>query len=166
MRQRFLPKSLVALGILAAGLSACNSSSSAPVGPPPTPVACGTSIPSLAVAYPAPGASGIPSNLQGIIFSSSVALPATAQAWLAPTSAQPSPAAYLPADALGFYPVTAAPTPYPSPFATPAYANPIYTESLDRQPYLTVNTQYNVYYNDFASSCYPQLLSTFTTGAS
>jgi hypothetical protein len=61
-------------------------------------------------------------------------------------------------------PVASAPSPLPSPYATPSFANPIYQESASDGYILPANTQIGVYLNDLNSNCQPEkLLGTFTS---
>lgn len=126
-------------------------------GPGPsnaTPGTCGSAFTSFAVVYPAPGATGIPDNLPGIVFATSGGLAATSQALLVPAGSS----VFLP-----FAYVAAAPNPLPSPNAPPSFANPVYQESASAGTILPAATLVSVYFNEANSNCTPGLLSTFTT---
>ena len=132
-----------------AALVACNSSNvltSVPV--------CGASLGKVALVYPAPNSTGIPDNFAGVIFGSSTTLPSSYQALLL-SAASPQ---FVP---LGF--VTAAPSPLPSPYQTPSFANPVYQESAAGGLTLQPAKPVAVYLNDQNSNCSPALLGSFTS---
>lgn len=116
---------------------------------------CGAPRGQLALAYPAPGSTGIPDNFQGIIFASTAGLTTSYQAVVVAAGSS---------NGEQLEPIANAPSPLPTPFATPGFANPVYQESGSGGLVLPANTQISVYLNDLGSNCSPtKLLGTFTT---
>jgi hypothetical protein len=146
-------KSAAVFTIVAAlvALGGCNSSSTS--NPPPPPL-CGAPSGPVSLAYPAPGSTGIPDNFSGVIFVSKNGLYNSYQAWLA------LPGASLP---VVLQPVANAPTPLPSPLATPSYANPIYQMSSSGAVVLPAASKIGVYLNNANSSCTASYQGSFTT---
>ncbi len=117
---------------------------------------CGAPAGQVALAYPAPGATGIPDNFPGVVFASSSGLTSGYQAVIVPAGSS---------EGTQLAPVASAPSPLPSPFATPGFANPIYQESASGGgDVLPAATQISVYLNNLNSNCQPRtLLGTFTS---
>ena len=116
---------------------------------------CGAPQGTVALAYPAPGATGIPDNFQGVVFASTNGLTSSYEAVVVPAGSSQGTV---------LAPVATAPSPLPSPYATPTFANPIYQESASDGYLLPAATQISVYLNDANSNCSAQkLLGTFTS---
>ena len=116
---------------------------------------CGAPTGQVALVYPAPGATGIPDNFQGVIFGSTSGLSSSYQAVVVPAGSS---------QGTQLAPVAIAPSPLPSPYATPSFANPNYQESASGGYVLPAATQISVYLNDLNSNCQPRaLLGTFTS---
>lgn len=130
-----------------AAVTACGGGSSSA-----TPAACGA--PNLTMVYPAPGATGIPANLPGIVFATTSGLNASSEALVVPAGSS---------QFLAFAVVAPAPASLPAPNALPGYANPVYQESAANGIILPAATPISVYYNDLSSNCNPSLIATFTT---
>jgi len=139
----------------ATGLAALAACSGNPYNYNSANLACGAPSGKVALAYPAPGATGIPDNFAGVVFASTNGLTSGYQAVVVPAGSS---------QGTQLAPVAAAPTPLPSPYATPSFANPIYQESASDGYILPAATQINVYLNDLNSNCQPEkLLGTFTS---
>ena len=118
---------------------------------------CGAPSGQVALVYPAPGSTGIPDNFQGIVFGSSASggLSGGYQAVVVPAGSSTGQQLAT---------VANAPSPLPSPYAVPSFANPVYQESASEGLVLPAATQISVYLNDLGSNCQPsKLLGTFTT---
>jgi hypothetical protein len=139
----------------ALGAVACNSSNNSPPAPPACAPPNGTTT---VLVYPAPGSTGIPDNFGQVILGSTAAgLSNTYQAFVFDSSSGVN----------GYYfaTVTPAPSPLPSPAATPTFLNPVYQSSSSTNPNLWPQGHtLSVYLNDQAnSSCTPQTsLGSFT----
>ena len=114
---------------------------------------CGAPSGQVALSYPAPGSTGIPDNIQGVVFAASSGLSGTYQALVVPAGSS---------QGIAFERIAAAPSPIPSPNATPI-ANAIYQESASGGVILPAATTVAVYLNDSASTCTPSLQGSFTT---
>jgi hypothetical protein len=145
------------LGALVLGvafLTACNGGGNA--GPPAfTAIPC--TLPSgtlVALAYPEPSASAVPTSPGQVVVAVSTALPNTWQVVLQ------YPGGYLGWEGLLN---TIAPASIPTPYAVPTFANPTY-QSSGLTSALPPNTTVNVLLNNQGSSCnqFPQIGS-FTT---
>jgi hypothetical protein len=131
------------------GLAAC-SQTATPV------IACtlptGTQV---ALAYPAPGASGVPDSPGQIVIAATPALPNSWQIVL-----------QYPNGSVGVEGVlnTISPSSIPTPFATPGFANPTYESGGLVGPIASGPTTISVLLNNQSSSCngFPQIAS-FTT---
>jgi hypothetical protein len=118
-------------------------------------LACGAPTGQVALAYPAPGATGIPDNFAGIVFASTNGLTSSYQAVVVPAGSS---------QGTQLAPIASAPSPLPSPYATPSFTNPVYQESASDGYILPAATQISVYLNDLNSNCQPEkLLGTFTS---
>jgi hypothetical protein len=116
---------------------------------------CGAPTGQVALAYPAPGSTGIPDNFAGIVFASTGGLTSGYGAYIVPAGSSSGTLLET---------VAAAPSPLPSPYAVPSFANPIYQESASGGTILPAATQIGVYLNDLNSNCQPtKLLGTFTS---
>ncbi|MGH7728912.1 MAG: hypothetical protein ACREM2_08985 [Vulcanimicrobiaceae bacterium] len=143
---------LVAVGALGvAALAACGGNSN----PNSANLPCGAPQGQVVVAYPAPSSTGIPDNFQGVIFASTNGLSGSYSAALAANGSS---------QGILLQNVSAVSPPFPTPFASPSFANPVYQESsyFGNSP-LSAATTYGVYLNDQNSNCTPTLLSTFTS---
>jgi hypothetical protein len=151
-RKLLLPGAVLA-GVAAAALASCGGGGSSP-STSGTPGPC-SQPGEVVMVYPAPGATAIPTLMPGIVFGApGGALGGTSQALLAPSGGTTTAT---------FLPVTAAPSPLPTPNALPTFANPVYQISGSNGSLLPSGTALNVYYNDYSTSCTPTLLGTFTT---
>lgn len=138
----------VALGV-GAVLAGCGQSVNA------TPPACvAPAGVGVQVIYPAPGATGIPDAFTQVILATQGGLPATFDVTLVgPTF---SGIAY-------FGSVLPAPTPFPSPAATPSFTNPTYLTSTNGGYTFAPGTTLTAQLNDLNSNCVPStVLGTFT----
>jgi hypothetical protein len=140
---------LVAAGALAAcagGTNGANAGLAAPLCPLPAGV-------TAALAYPAPGAMNVPDNIAQIVIAVSSPLPAT---WGADVLAPSGTVTFLPSF------VTIAPSAIPTPYATPAFANPVYESSTTVA--LPAASLITVLASDSTIACttFPQI-GTFTT---
>jgi hypothetical protein len=116
---------------------------------------CGAPSGQVALAYPAPGATGVPDNFAGVVFASTSGLTAGYGAYIVPAGSSSGTLLET---------VAPAPSPLPSPYATPGFANPVYQESASGGVVLPAATQIGVYLNDLNSNCQPtKLLGTFTS---
>ena len=108
----------------------------------------------MALAYPVPGASGVPDSPGQVVIAASTALPNSWQVVL-----QFPYGGLLPEDLLN----TVAPAAVPTPYATPSFANPVY-QSSGLTSALPAATTVNVLLNNQASNCnsFPSV-GTFTT---
>ncbi|MBV9269948.1 MAG: hypothetical protein JO165_02560 [Candidatus Eremiobacteraeota bacterium] len=140
---------IVALGAFAA----CNSggSNNTPASP------CTIPASSVSVVYPAPNATGVPGAFQQIIVAVSSPLPSSWNAVIQYTD---------PVNALqtrgGNQVVTVSP-PFPTPSATPSFANPVYQSSAFPSLVVPSNVTVSVFLNDLNSGCTPTSVSSFTT---
>ena len=154
---------VAAAAVLAAVIAGCNSGNTTTNVAP-----CGTPAGMQAqLVYPAPGSTGIPDNVSQIIVATNSTLPPD---WQGGTGWDVLLAyAYNPAYGSGHYGLgfTAAATPFPSPTATPSFANPTYwssTITYSNAPNLPPASQITVELNDLNSTCYPGVtIGTFTT---
>jgi hypothetical protein len=143
----------LALGaaLLAVGLAACGG------GGNTTPAVIPCVLPSgeqISLAYPIPGATGVPDSPGQIILAESVALPNSWQIILSLANGSA-------ANAEGV--VLTAASPLPTPFATPAFANPIYQSSALTSGLASATTLI-VLLNNQASNCNGLInLGQFTT---
>jgi hypothetical protein len=145
------------LGVLIAGiafLAACNGGGNS-TPPAQTLVPC--SLPSgtvVALAYPEPSATAVPTSASQVVFAVSSPLPSSWQAVLAFPNGALVPEALL-------NPI--APSSIPTPYAVPTFANPTY-QSSGLTGSLPSGTLVQVLLNNQASSCneFPQIGS-FTT---
>jgi hypothetical protein len=141
-------KSLAAgLGILGLGavLAACNSSSNS-TSPSPT---CTIPVSQYQLVYPAPGATAVPDAIQQVIVAANTAFPSTWDATLGQVAG-------------GTFAVVQ--PPFPSPTATPSFANPVFEESTFPNTVLPSQTTVSVYLNDLGSNCLPAgPIGSFTT---
>jgi len=132
-----------------AALVACNSSNA--INSVPN---CGAPSGKVVLVYPAPNSTGIPDNFPGVIFGSSSGLASSYQALLLPAGNSQ----FVPLES-----VAAAPSPLPSPYQTPSFANPVYQESASGGVTLPSGTSVQVFLNDQNSNCSPALLGAFTS---
>jgi hypothetical protein len=154
---------VAAAAVFAAIIAGCNSGSNTVNVAP-----CGTPAGMQAqLIYPAPGSTAIPDNVSQIIVATNGTLPAdwqTGNGWDVLLAYN-----FNPAYGNGHYGnmFAAAATPFPSPAATPSFANPTYyssTISYTNAPNLPPATQVTVQLNDLNSTCYPGItIGTFTT---
>ncbi len=150
MMQRHGIAGIVVAAAVAVGFSACNSSNTVynPGGP------CGAPSGQVALAYPAPNATGIPDNFPGVIFASTNGLGGLYQAIVVPAGS--SVGVYLNV-------VQPAPSPLPTPNVHP-FPNAVYEESAVPPGYvLPAATQMSVYLNDGNSNCTPSFQGSFTS---
>ncbi len=147
-----LPVALVVAGA-AATLAGCSGGGSSTPSSSGTPSPC-SAAGAVVMVYPAPGATAIPTLMPGIVFGAPGALGGTSQALLQPSGSTSS---------TGFLPVTAAPSPLPTPNAIPTFAGVVYQISGSNGSLLPSATTLNVYYNDYSTACTPTLLGSFTT---
>jgi len=139
---------LVALAVFAA----CNSGSTnnTPAAPCTIPAA------SSAVVYPAPNATGVPDAFQQIIIAVSSPLPGTWDAVIQYPIAGVTNTVYG-------NPVVSVSPPFPTPNATPSFANPVYqSSSFPANLVLPSGVQVNVFLNDLNNGCTPTSVSSFT----
>jgi len=107
----------------------------------------------VALIYPAPGSTAIPDAVTQVIIAASGPLPATFDVALTATSGQ----AY-------FGQVLPAASPFPSPAATPPFANPTYYTSTNGGYTFASQTLLTAQINDLNSNCTPgSSLGSFTT---
>jgi hypothetical protein len=153
MNERFARRTVAALptvglAALAAAMAGCSGG-----GSNASPGNCGAPTGQVALSYPAPGATGIPDNIPGIVFASTNGLSSSYGAVVAQAGSSSS---------FTFLAVAPAPSPLPSPNVMP-FPNAVYQESASGGTILAAGTSYGVYLNDFNSNCTPTLLGTFTT---
>ncbi len=139
---------LGAIVALAAIVAGCSSSTN------PSPGPCGGVSGPVTLVYPAPNSTGIPANLQGVVFGVQVPLTSLYQAVIVPNGGSTQ---------FIFNTVQAAPSPLPSPYATPSFANPTYQISPFLGQTLPAASLVNVYLNDLNSGCTPSYKGSFTT---
>jgi len=104
----------------------------------------------VALVYPAPGSTGIPDDLGGfVVLGSTRALPSNYGVVVQNNAT---------GNAAGFGGVGPAPSPIPSPFATPAFASPVYQASGSLGATFVAGSQLTVYFNDLNNpNCAPTL---------
>jgi hypothetical protein len=137
----------VAIVTLAATACSSNVVTNPPQCKPPSGV-------QTVLVYPAPNATAIPDNLPLVVLGSTSALPSGYQALIVNISTQN-----------GYYynPVSIAPSPIPTPYATPAFANPIYQSSVNPGVTWVSGSTIAVYLNNSNSGCNPSYqLGSFT----
>ena len=149
-RRPSLSWALAGLAATFAGLTACGGSGSGPSAPQPPCAPSGA----VTLVYPAPNATAIPDNVSGIVFASQAGVAASSQALLLPANTS----GYF-----GFNVIVAAPSPLPSPYLLPSFANPVLQESTNPNYVAPAATGIGVYYNNFAAYCTPVFLGAFTT---
>ena len=119
--------------------------------PPPCVAPAGTQI---QMVYPVPGATGVPDTFTQIVLATSGTVPATFDVTLVGSTL---------AGVAYFGSVLPAPTPLPSPVATPSFANPVYLTSTNGGYTFAPGTTVTAQINDLGSSCVPgTVLGTFT----
>lgn len=140
-------------GIVAlAAFAACNTggSNNTPAAP------CTIPATSFAVVYPAPNASAVPDAIQQIIVAVNSPLPAS---WNAVIQ---YPSGGVVQTAVGA-PVATVNPPFPTPNATPSFANPVYqSSSFPTNPVVPSGATVTVFLNDLGSNCTPTSVSTYT----
>jgi hypothetical protein len=148
---RLLFAALIALAATGS-FAACNSNNN-PTPPAPGPTCSPPAGTQVALVYPAPGSTAIPDNLGQIIIGSTAALPSS---WNAVTVS--------PNATVGWGTFTSVSPPFPTPNATPSFANPVYQSSAINGTFAS-NETVSVYINDTASAnCTPfGPLGSFTT---
>lgn len=134
-----------AFAVMAAALvlAACNNSNPS-LGPTPGPTCVLPSGTQSALVYPAPNATAVPDTFGQVIIGSTAALPST---WDVALVATAFPAVYG-------NPFQTATPPFPTPNATPSFANPVYQKS-DFAGNAPTKVVYSVYLNDKSSNCTP-----------
>ena len=146
---------LMAVLALACALAACNNGNSTPPGPGPT--CAPPSGTQYALVYPAPNSTAIPDTFGQIIIGASPALPSN---WDVVVTTALSPASVGGVHGGTFQ--TTAP-PFPTPNATPSFANPTYQSSSfsgGNFPGEVVN----VFLNNTSTNCTPLgPIGSFTT---
>lgn len=141
-----------ALGLLAlaCAAAACNSGNSSNTPAP----ACTVPVAQYALVYPAPNATAVPDQIQQIIIGSTSALPNSWDAVLTYPGALPN---------YGSAVATVQP-PFPSPTATPSFANPVYQSSAFTNLVIPSGATVSVFLNDLNSGCAPTgPIATFKT---
>lgn len=137
-----------ALGV-AAVLASCGPSSNST--PPQCVAPAGVEV---QMVYPVPGATGVPDAFTQVVLATQGTLPSTFSVTLVGSTF--SGIAYFGA-------VLPAPTPLPSPAATPAFANPTYLTSTNGGYTFPAGTTLTAQLNDLNSNCVPgTVLGTFT----
>lgn len=145
---------LAALG-LAIVLAACNNSNPNPLPTlgPDCVLPAGTQT---VLVYPAPGATAVPGTFGQVIIGSTAALPSS---WVvAVTDALNPPPNYIFSGGLQ----TASP-PFPTPNATPSFANPQYQSGSYSGITFAPGQTVTAYVNNTASNCTPVQIGTFST---
>lgn len=147
-----MKKSVVWFGIAAiAALAACNTST---VNNTPGPCGSPPGVSQTVLAYPAPGATGIPDSIPQVIVGSTSAIPSGWGVTVVSTVGQ----------GVNGAPFTTAPTPLPTPNQIPSFANPVYQSSAVNASPGFAGSTVTVYLNNLNSSCLPsQSIGTFTT---
>jgi len=107
--------------------------------------------------YPAPNATGVPDTFQQIIVAVSSPLPSSWDAVV-----QYNDPVFGLQSRPGGNVVTVNP-PFPTPNATPPFANPVYQSSSFTNIVFPANTQISVFLNDLNSVCTPTSVSSFKT---
>ena len=100
---------------------------------------------SVAMVYPAPNSTGIPDNFSYVVLGSSSALPNNFAVAIANNTTGNG--------LFAFNGVGAPPSPIPTPFATPAFANPVYQASGNPGISFVAGSQLTVYFNNLTSNC-------------
>ena len=138
----------IAFAALAAALAlaACNTNSNPSLGPTPGPACVLPSGTQSVLVDPAPNATAGPDAFGQIVIGSTAALPSSWDA-VVTSSALLSP----------YYggKVAAATPPFPTPNATPSFANPVYQSSSFSNLGPLQGTVVKVYLNDTSSNCTP-----------
>ena len=158
MMIRFAFSTLIAVAA-AAALAACNSGGT--VNPTPTVgPTCGppSGIQSVLV-YPAPSATGVNDANGQIVIGSTAALPTNTSTdnWDIAIVDNVFPNGTTMPGAL-----TTTTPPFPTPNATPSFANPVYQTQAFGSPFAAGQTV-KVYINNLATNCAPLLLGQFST---
>jgi hypothetical protein len=96
--------------------------------------------------YPAPNATGIPDNFGLVVLGSTAALPAGYQAAVINVTTQ---------NGVYYNVVGVAPSPIPTPNATPPFANPVYQASGNPGVTWVAGSTIAVYLNNTRSGCNP-----------
>lgn len=147
--------SWLAVAAAAGTITACNGNNTSP-----NPGSCGSpsGVSQTVIVYPAPGATAVPDNFGQIVVGS--------------TSSIPSGWGVTVVDAFGNVvngnAFSTAPSPLPSPNASPTFSNPVYQTSTMQSGYQSVintaGTTLSVFLNNLNSGCTPSVsLGTFTT---
>lgn len=108
----------LAAGAAALALAACNNGNATPAVPTPGPTCQPPAGTQTALVYPAPDATAVPDNFGRIIIGASPALPSSWDVVVSTVLAVTPGQTFQPA-----------PSPLPTPNATPSFANPVYQSS-------------------------------------
>jgi hypothetical protein len=143
----------LAAAATAIALAACGSNNPAPL-PTPGPTCSPPAGSQNALVYPAPGATAIPDAFGQVIIGSTVALPAS---WNVVVVTAISP------NGVGGGTFQSAAQPFPTPNATPSFANPVYqSSSFSNRTF--PGEVVTVFLNDTSTNCTPLgPLGSFTT---
>lgn len=140
------------LVLAAVVLAGCNSNS----GSNPPTGTCGPPVgTTVALVYPAPNSTGIPDNFGVVVLGSTAALPGGYDVYVVNNTTQNS---------VYFNTVGVPPSPLPSPYATPAFANPVYQSSGNPGTTFVAGSTITVYLNNANNqNCIPTTsLGSFT----
>jgi hypothetical protein len=157
MITRLVFSSFVAAAI-AISLAACNTSN-----PNPTPTVGPTCAPpngtQTVLVYPAPSATGVTDSNGQIVIGSTAALPTgtSTDNWDIVIVDNVFPGGTTMPGAL-----TTTTPPFPTPNATPSFANPVYQTQAFGSPFAAGQTV-KVFINNLATNCSPLLLGQFST---
>jgi hypothetical protein len=154
MRNKYTNYTVGLMVAVCGALVACNSSQN--IGEFHVSGCAAPSGVQVSLVYPAPNSSNVPANFSQVIFGATQALPSSYHAYVQSglsTSAS-------------FQGVQAAPSPLPSPYATPPFANPLYQSSLSDGTTWTANSTVSVYLAQSGAGCVPQeFLGSFSVAA-
>jgi hypothetical protein len=149
----------VLISLAAVAVAACNSNNNPAPIPTPGPTCQPPNGTQTALVYPAPGATGVVDANGQVVIGSTAALPTnqSGQNWQIVIADAVFPAGIA-------MPGTLQPTspPFPTPNATPSFANPQYQTQAFGSPFAAGQTV-NVYVNNSASNCSPLSLGSFST---
>lgn len=140
--------------VVAAALTACVAEPNAVNTPGSCSPPGGAAV---TLVYPAPNATAIADNFSAVVLASSTALPTNFETYV-------SQAAPTPVNAVYFGTVTAAPSPLPTPNATPSFTNAVYSASNSSGIAWPATSTLNVYLAVSGSTCLPTyFLGSFKT---
>ena len=147
---------IVRLRALAFAVAVSAAAIAAGCGPQPLPPGVTSFCPNsqtIAMVYPAPGATGVPDNLAGIVIAAQGTLDSGSNTVVVPAGNVGS---------ISFSYLSSPPSPLPTPNATPGFTNAQYSFSSATQT-LAASTTINAYYNDTSGVCQEVFLGAFNT---